>query len=311
MFRHVEGIGLRDGETMEGKRMKPLVFALALSCILIMSLASGAQEAPKQITFGAGKDLDPVVSPDGNHLAFSSNRTGEFSIFMLTFGNEGVFQLTQSPKDDRYPSWSPDGKKIVFCSKRTGKGDLYEMKADGSSGYLQITDKADLEEYPSYAPSGRGLLYATGPKKLVQVRPKMTIVFAEQTGQANNAMPLSEGDEPRFSPDGKKVVFVSRRTKNNDIWLMNADGTQQMQITTAPEDDENPTFSPDGKRIVFASKRTGNFDIWVVDADGGNLRQITSDASDDQQPCWSAGGYIYYTRHTDVGQSNIFRIKAP
>lgn len=276
-----------------------------------LCVAALAQEGPKQITFGDKRDLDPVVSPDGDHLAFASNRTGSFDIFMLTFGKTGVFQLTQSTKDDRYPSWSPDSKKIVFYSNRTGKGDVYEMARDGSSGFLQLTDRTDLEEYPSCAPYGGGLLLARGPKKAFQLRPKMQVVLADEKGRANNARPLADGDEPRFAPNGKKIVFVSRRTKNNDVWLMNTDGTQQMQLTTDPKDDENPVFSPDGDGIVFSSNRTGNFDIWVMDADGGNQRQLTTHPADEKQPCWSVGGYIYYTRHEGETKSNIFRIDAP
>lgn len=290
--------------------MKKLAAMLVMVTVLA-GVPLWAQEMATQITFGERRDKDPVVSPDGNHLAFSSERTGAFNIFLITFGKEGYMQLTQGKKDDRYPSWSPDGKKIAFSSKRTGNSDIYEMAYDGSSGFLQLTDKEELEEYPSYDPRAGGLLFASAPKKVVQVRPKMSVVYADQKGQANNCRPLADGDEPRFAPDGKKIVFVSRRTKNNDIWLMNADGGQQMQLTTEPKDDENPAFSPDGRKIVFASNRTGNFDIWVMDSDGGNQRQLTTDPVDETQPCWSTGGYIYFVKKASDTKSNIYRIKAP
>ena len=279
--------------------------------LAFVAAAVGAQEMPTQITFGAKRDMDPMVSPNGDHLAFASNRTGEFNIFMLTFGKSGVFQLTQSNKDDRYPSWSPNSQKIVFSSKRTGKGDLYEMARDGSAGYLQLTDRQDLDEYASYTSDAKGLLYATAPKKVLQVRPKMKVVIADEKGRANSVRPLADGDEPRLAPNGRSIVFVSRRTKNNDIWLMERDGARQMQLTTDQKNDETPCFSPSGREIVFASNRTGNFDIWVMDADGGNQRQLTSDPADETQPCWSSGGYIYFTRKTAEMSSSIFRIAAP
>jgi len=285
-----------------------LIFTLLA---LIMVTPVSAQEAPKQITFGDRRDMDPIVSPDGKHLAFASDRTGSFNIFLLTFGKAGVSQLTQSKKDDRYPSWSSDGRKIAFCSKRTGNGDIYEMDYDGSSGYLQLTDRPDLDEYPGYEITHGGMVFASAPKKGLRLRPKMSVVFAKDKGQANNTVVLAEGDEPRFSPDGRKIVFVSRRTKNNDIWLMNDDGTLQTQLTTDPKDDENPCFSPTGNKIVFASSRTGSFDIWVMDADGSNPRQLTTDPADEMEPCWSSGGFIYYVRQTGERSSNLFRIDAP
>lgn len=278
----------------------------------IMVAASAlAQELPVQITFGNKRDCDPMVSPDGQHLAFASNRTGGFNIHLHTFGKSGVRQLTQSNKDDRHPNWSHDSKNIVFDSKRTGHGDIYEMSCDGGSGYLQLTDRPDIDLYPCYGKGDAGLLYATAPKKTVQLRLKTKVVYADSKGFANNVRELADGEEPRFSPDRRQVVFVSRRTKNKDLWLMGLDGGLQTQLTTHPKDDENPCFSPDGKEIVFASNRAGNCDIWVMNADGSNLRQLTSYPEDETQPCWSMGGYIYYTRKMGEGRSNIYRLKAP
>ncbi|MBI4560003.1 MAG: PD40 domain-containing protein [Candidatus Hydrogenedentes bacterium] len=284
---------------------------LANVLMAVVAAAAFGQTDVVSVTTGEKRDSDPMVSPNGKHLAFASNRTGNFDIYVLTFGQAGISQLTQSKEDDRYPNWSGDSKKIVFNSKRTGTGDLYEMSVDGGSGYLQLTSREDIDEYASYASKGDGLLFATCPKKMIQVRPKMSVVYAEEKGRADSARVLAEGDEARFSSDGKKIIFVSARTKNDDIWIMNSDGGMQTQLTTDPKDDRNPCFSPDGKRVIFASRRTGNFDLWVMDADGGNVRQLTTDPRDETQPCWSSGGYLYYTHKKSETQSNIHRIKAP
>jgi len=289
---------------MSGRLIIPLLCVLIASSVL-------AQEPARQITSGEKHDCDPAVSPDGKHLAFSSNRTGNYDIYLLTFGESGFVQMTQSEKDDGDPSWSPNNKKIVFASRRTGKGDLYEMAIDGSSGYLQLTDRPDLEMSPSYTKSGDGLLFVTAPKKRIQLNVNTSIVLAADKGAANNARVLSEGEQPRFSPDGKKVVFVSERTKNKDIWIMDGDGGSPTQLTTSGKDDKDPCFSPSGKQIVFASKRTGNYDIWVMNADGGDERQLTGGPADETQPCWSSGGYIYYTLELSQTNSNIYRIQAP
>lgn len=270
-----------------------------------------AQTAPVQITFGDCRDRDPMVSPDGNHLVFSSDRTRNFDIYILTFGQAGFTQLTQDEKDDRYPNWAPDNKTIVYGSEKTGRGDIYQMGRTGGTGSSQLTASDHIDEYPGFNPRGAGLVFAQGTDKKLRFRPQMKVVLAHTLGQANSPTTLADGDEPSFSSDGKRIVFVSRRTKNNDIWVMNADGSMQTQLTTDDKDDENPRFSPDGKRIVFASDRTGNFDVWVMDADGRNPRQLTSSPADETQPCWSSGGYIYYSLKRGEGKSNIYRIKAP
>lgn len=289
--------------------MKPCLSILAM--LVISFNAAYAQVTPVQVTFGDKHDCDPAVSPDGKHLAFASDRTGNYDIYVQTFSQAGVTQLSQGKKDDRYPAWSSNSKKIVFSSKRTGKGDLYETALDGSGGFLQLTDRADLDMYPNYTKSGDGLLFVTAPKKPVQLDLKTTIVLSDEKGRANNARLISEGEQPRFSPDGKKIVFVSERTKNKDIWIMNTDGGAQTQLTSAPKDDENPAFSPHGTRIIFASKRTGNYDIWIMETDGGNQRQLTSSETDETQPVWGTDDYIYFTLDESVSSSHIYRIPAP
>lgn len=276
-----------------------------------LSLAGWAIAEEVQITFGEARDVDPCVSPNGDHLLFSSDRTKNFDLYKLTFGASGVAQLTQTKEDDRHPAWSPDNARVLFTSRRTGNGDLFEMAADGSSGFLQLTDSENVEEAPSYGPKGSGFLFASAPKKLVQLRPKKEVVYASGKAEITAPTVLAEGDTPRFSPDGSHVVFVSRRTKNNDIWVMKVDGGLQTQLSTDPKDDENPCYSPDGKFIVFASKRTGNFDIWVMNSDGTNPRQLTTGQADETQPFWSSGGYLYFSRSLSPTQANIFRIKAP
>ncbi|NUM56685.1 MAG: PD40 domain-containing protein [Candidatus Hydrogenedentes bacterium] len=281
-----------------------------LACFALITTSALSQEDRTQITTGSQRDVDPMISPDGNSLAFASNRTGHFNIFVFSYKTAGTLQLTQSDKDDRYPNWSADGKKVVFGSDRTGKSDIYETSHDGSSGFLQLTDSPLLEEYPSYPSDRRGLLYARAATKSV-INRKMQVVLSDSLPASTNAVVLAEGDQPRFSPNGSRIAFVSHRTKNDDIWTMTREGSSQTQLTTDDKDDTDPFYSPDGRRIVFASKRTGNYDIWVMDSDGGNQRQLTFDSADETQPCWSIGGYIYYTHKVSETVSNIYRIKAP
>lgn len=279
-------------------------------CFCVIAIVAFAQEDRTQITTGTYRDVDPMISPDGNSLAFASNRTGHFNIFVFSYKTSGTLQLTQSDKDDRYPNWSADGRKVVFGSDRTGKGDIYETSNDGSSGFLQLTDSALLEEYPNYPSDRRGLLYARDSTKSGFTQ-KMQVILSDSLPASSNAVVLAEGDQPRFSPNGSRIVFVSHRTKNDDIWTMTREGSSQTQLTTDDKDDTDPFYSPNGSKIVFSSKRTGNYDIWVMDSDGGNQRQLTFDQADEIQPCWSIGGYIYYTHKVSETASNIYRIKAP
>lgn len=285
----------------------------SLAFILLCVPAALGQDAIKQITFGEKRDVDPAVSPDGKHLVFSSNRTGTYNLFMAGLNDDkaGFTQVTQGKKDDRFPCWASDSKRLYFSSRRTGNGDLYETSFDGAAGFLQLTESDSREECPTVNPKSGELVYSRSPKQVLKVNPKLEIVLREAKGNALSPIVLGEGDEPRFAPDGQRVAFVSHRTKNNDIWLMDADGARQTQLTTDPKDDVNPAFSPDGSKIVFASKRAGSFDIWVMNADGTGQRQLTTSMQDETQPFWSVGGYIYFSRRNSESQSNIFRMPAP
>jgi len=87
------------------------------------------------------------------------------------------------------------------------------------------------------------------------------------------------------SPD--QFAFVStRQGGQQDIYLMNDDGTQVTNLTNHAGRDFSPAWSPDGRKIAFDSNRDGNFEIYVMNADGTNQTRVTNDPSTDQQPRW-------------------------
>ena len=99
-------------------------------------------------------------------------------------------------------------------------------------------------------------------------------------------------DNPSWSPDGKRIAFDSFRNGaggNKDIYVMDADGRNQRNLTNHPDRDYgHPSWSPDSKRIAFVSNRTRdlNRDIYVMDADGGNPQNLTNNPGDDEDPAW-------------------------
>ncbi len=145
--------------------------------------------------------------------------------------------------------------QIAFVSRRDGNPEIYVMNADGKN-----------------------------PRRLT-----------------NN--PASDY-APSWSPDGKRIAFISDRDRHprrripdwfaSEIYVMDADGGNQQNLTNHPSDDSSPSWSPDGKRIVFESDRDNdkghNIEIYVMDADGSNQINITKNLTSDTDPAWSPDG---------------------
>jgi dipeptidyl aminopeptidase/acylaminoacyl peptidase len=94
--------------------------------------------------------------------------------------------------------------------------------------------------------------------------------------------------DPAWSPDGERIVFVSEATGNDEIWVINADGSEEVQLTHNDwEWDKGPTWSPDGSMIAFWSNRvTGYKQIWVMNGDGSEQHNVSNNEYNDWQPLW-------------------------
>jgi len=126
----------------------------------------------------------------------------------------------------------------------------------------------------------------------------------------NNVVILHPGSNPRWGPGFKKIAFnYLGNFGAQEIWTMNADGSNPQQITNVPGNNDRPSFSPDGLRIVFVSYRTGSGQIFTMNADGTNQVQITNVSSNDQ-PEWSPDGTkIVFTSYR-TGNADVFVMDA-
>jgi TolB protein len=116
--------------------------------------------------------------------------------------------------------------------------------------------------------------------KIVTVNASNGTVKDLTDGKANDG-------EPAWSPDGRKIVFVSDRDGVANLYVMNSDGSKVEQLTREKLPCTGPRWSPDGKHIAFISGPARAEHVWVVDADGGNLKQLTKGAFSCRQPAWS------------------------
>ncbi len=204
-------------------------------------------------------------------IAFMSNRPGNFDIYTVKQNGKDVVQLTTDSASDLFPSWSADGSKIVFTSTRDGNTEIYVMNADGS-GQTRLTSNTSFEENPVFSPDGSKIAFA------------------------------STHDAPISCPG---TALPASCVPYTEIYVMNADGSNVVRLTTNWALDRFPIFSPDGSKIAFTSNRDGNTEIYVMSADGTDQVRITNRPGGDSQPNWSPDGTRIAWRSSPVERPEI------
>ena len=246
----------------------------------------------------------------GAQIAFSSDRDGNFEIYVMGPDGGNLQNLTNHRGWDGSPSWSPDGNRIAFTSKRDGHvigghptDDIYVMDADGRN-QQNITNNPSYDTSPSWSPDGKRIAFDSNRDG----RFNWEIYVINADGRnlqrlTNNPDDGGHPDDryPSWSPDGNRIVFSARReghVENKfavtyEIYVMDVDGGNQQRLTNNRNNELLPVWSPDGKRIAFVSDRKGewqNFEIYAMDADGGNQQRLTNNRIFDWQPSWSPDG---------------------
>ena len=103
---------------------------------------------------------------------------------------------------------------------------------------------------------------------------------------------LDEGADydPRWSPDGREIAFVSNRAGSPDVWAVSTSGGAPRPLTRGPGNDHDPVWSPDGQWLAFLSIQDNVSDVWVVPAAGGEPRQLTDDEAGQEHVRWTPDG---------------------
>jgi Tol biopolymer transport system component len=114
---------------------------------------------------------------------------------------------------------------------------------------------------------------------------------------------------PQFSPDGKRIVFVSDRSGTNEIWTCDKEGKESTALTSLHAGmTGTPSWSPDGRQIAFETNSSGHFQVMIVDAQGGWPRLLTTNPPDSAAPSWSRDGEWIYFRSMYGGRGQIWRV---
>ena len=201
---------------------------------LAVSVAKADGSGSSVISQDASADAPPSWSPDGTELAFTT--TNDTDIAVVNADGSGRRLLLQDATQDAAPSWSPDGLQIAFLRGVLGSFVLYTIRPDGSGLHQIGAAQVDPDSQPAWSPDSSQLVFG-GRQPAGYWRGFPLYRYDVYTAAADGAgeRRLGDGYYPGWAPDGRRVVFTSIRRGSfaRQLFVMNADGTCQTQLTSA------------------------------------------------------------------------------
>jgi TolB protein len=255
----------------------------------------------RRISPAGGKSTCGWFLKDGKHLFFASTHAqgdacpprpdpskgyvwgiDPFDFYTVARDGSDLRRLTSHGVYTAEGNLSPDGKRIVFTSLKDGDLDIYTMNVDGTD-VRRLTSAPGYDGGPWWSPDGKRIVYRayhpTDPAELEDYRTLLA----------------------------QRVI----RPNKMELWVMNADGSDQRQITHLGGANFGPSWTPDGERIIFSSNHknphSANFDLYLVAPDGTGLTQLTNDEGFDGFPMFSPDGkkLIWGSGRYAKGERNV------
>ena len=171
-------------------------------------------------------------------ILFTSNRDGNYEIYVMNPDGSNQNRLTNNSDDDSAPAWSTDGSKIVFESWRDGNLEIYVMDSDGSN-QTNLTNNSASDNSPSWSPDGSQIVFYSKRDGNHEIY----VMDADGSNPTNLTNNSANDYYPSWSPDGSKIAFNSYRDESLEIYAMNSDGSNQTRLTNNSYDDQGASWS--------------------------------------------------------------------
>jgi tricorn protease len=258
----------------------------------------------QRLTVHKARDIYPRFSPDGKWIAFSSNREGNYDVYVIPASGGEAKQLTFNTAADTVVGWTPDSQKVIFTSARSarlpGVANLYEVPVKGGLEQILPTDWGN---YGSFSPDGKKLAFSRHPGVWWRkhYRGSYAVDLWTLDTATNKFTKLGDPDYkggyfwPMYGNNGE-IYFVADILPNekaikpgsrevmksvNNIWKISDRGGKPVQVTKFTDGNLFfPSISADGKTIVYEE----NFGIWKLDTASGKTSEIKINiVSDDKE----------------------------
>jgi len=267
---------------------------------------SNAGPSLQQHTFAVeGACFDPIVSSDGQMLAFASTQHNvKPDIYIKPAGLATMTQLTDDPASEVQAVFSSNGKRVAFCSDRSGNWDVYAVDTTGGN-LRQLTDDPAPEMHPSFSADGTQVAYCR-----YNLRAGRWEVWVMNLSDGQRRF-ITPGLFPTFSPTASRIVYQRAKQRGSrwfTIWTIELRGRSTSMPTEVASSVNRalttPRWSADGRHIVYTAVNTQGIQagtkaatdaqIWVVRADGTGKMPVTDPGIGCFTPSWSCDNRIFF-----------------
>ena len=257
-----------------------------LAGVILFCLAAAIdRQAPVQSAMG---DVFGRWSRNGARIVFTSDRTGDPEIYVMSADGTGLTRLTDVPGRDAHPDLSPDGRQIVFQSPRAGDGThIFVMDAEGS-GLRQVTSMPGFSGVPVWSPDGSRLAFQRA-ERLREAPWHLYLVSPDGSGLTQLTSGASNDQVPQWSGDGRRLLFYSDRTGRNQLYELDVASREIRALHRSEDDDTSAAWSPDERQVVFACL-CGRGDARCTCSSGPPARSANWPTFPAHQPSFSPDG---------------------
>jgi len=237
----------------------------------------------RRLTDDSAHDMLPRFTHDGRSVLFASDRSGKWQIWEVPAEGGTARRVRTNDATEYQVDESPDGKTLAFLSNENGPESLLLQPRAGGAARLLVRHGANtIMGNPDWSPDGKQITFSSNWRVGHQI-----YVADAGTGEARRISPLHRGGcEPRFSPDGRRVIYVDRGHLGDTSLLTEVDLAtgDRKTIVDWPALNYDPAYAPDGKEIAFASNITGEYAIYRQRLSDGRSWRVTHERGDARYP---------------------------
>ena len=258
------------------------------------------------------------LSPRADEVAFSWNKTGNFEIYSAPLERDKLFQLTDGTERSVWPRWAPDGRSIAFLRDHGGdeRWDIWIVSRDGEHERNLTQEPKVTHRDIAWSPDGQWIAFVSnvGDKGF-----GVSVIDVKSGVQRHLTDGSHEDLQPRWSPDGKRLIFASRRETvrtNVGTYVVPAEGGPVTMLDTRQGKDgesQNASFSPDGERIAFTTNVRGRYEPAIARLEGNKIADVeylTQNIHDETEPVWRPDGRGVLFLHSEESETSVRRVFA-